>query len=49
MNYIHTAILALMAAHGDEFIDIAAAVRGDAGRENVTSCSGATSRRLQHR
>ena len=32
----------------DEFLlDIAAAVRGDAGRENVTSC-GAT-RRLQHR
>ena len=29
-------------------LDIAAAVRGDAGRENVTYC-GATSRRIQHR
>ena len=41
------AILALSAAHWDELLDTAAAVRGDAGRENVTSC-GATSRRLQH-
>jgi len=40
--------LALRAANWDEFLDIAAAVRGYAGRENVTSC-GATSRRLQHR
>ena len=31
-----------------QVLDIAAAVRGDAGRENVTS-SGATGRRLQHR
>jgi len=44
----HLAILALRAAHWDEFLDIVAAVCGDAGRENVTSC-GATSRRLQHR
>ena len=44
----HLEILALRAAHWDEFLDIAAALRGDAGRENVTSC-GATSGRLQHR
>jgi len=44
----HLAILALRAAHWDEFLYIAAAVRGDAGKENVTSC-GATSKRLQHR
>ena len=47
-NSAHLAILALRAAHWDEFLDIAALVRGDAGRENGTSC-GATSRRLQHR
>ena len=36
-------------SYSDELLlDIAAAVRGDAGRENVTSC-GATSRCLQHR
>jgi len=38
----------LRATHLDEFLDIAAAVRVDAGRQNVTSCK-ATSRRLQHR
>ena len=43
----HLEILALRAAHWDEFLDIAAVVRGDAGRESVTSC-GAT-RRLQHK
>ena len=42
----HLEILALRAAHGDKFLDIAAAVRGDAGRENVMSC-GVTSTRLQ--
>jgi len=44
----HLAILALRAGHWDEFLDIAAAVHGDTGGENLTSC-GATSRRLQHR